>query len=580
MKLKSLLSISIPTLFLISCSTHQKNSVLIARTSKARPTIAISTSEPLVAKVAEEIFQKGGNIIDVAIASSFAVSVVRPQSTGIGGGGFLVYFDGKSKSSRTLDFRETAPSRIKREMFLKDGEVIEDLSSKGGLSVGVPGFVSGMHSLYKMGAKLSWKELLAPSIRLARSPITVSAHLAHKIELEKESIEQSEELKNLFYKNGRALRAGETFSNFALADTIQNIADHGAEYFYKGEFAKQLSDYIQANGGVLSQKDLSQYHSKFRMPLQAKWRNYKIITMPPPSSGGLHLVQILKLVDKIPETFRQYFNESAHYKSLGGKVAEIESMKRVFVDRAFLLGDPDFVNVPSQTLISDHYLRRRRKEIIDRHILPSVQIRPYTSLKVDRETTHISLMDSEGTAISTTQSVNHYFGSKMIVPKTGVILNNTIDDFAVAPGKPNGFGLIGGEKNKIEANKRPLSSMTPTIVLDNNNAILAIGAPGGSRIITGVYHVLSRILRDDLAPEDAIRSCRFHHQWMPDILTVEPECRADFKYLEKFYKIETAKTSFFGEVQVVGRENNGDLFSVIDPRGSGKPAVFNAPQQP
>jgi gamma-glutamyltranspeptidase/glutathione hydrolase len=532
--------------------------------SKSKLELAISTSEPLVARVAGDIFKAGGNIVDASVAASFAISVVRPQSTGIGGGGFLVFYQGKTKKTLALDFREVAPGEADEDMYLDESDdVISGLSTTGVRAVAVPGLVAGLYHFHQKFGKLPWHEVLEPSISLAKSKIRVSKHMALALKEAAESLEKDAELKKIFFKDHHVLKEAEYFVQPQLAKTLALIAQDGEKYFYEGEFAEALEAVMKKSGGLITREDLKNYEVIERSPLVGLWRGHKLLSFPPPSSGGVNLFQILRIVDDVPEVFKITY---------GKRVAEIEAMKRAFIDRAFLFGDPDFTPVPTEQLISESYLRRRAQEIAGKKILPAGEILPWSKEKTNHETTHLSLMDSEGNAISTTQSINGYFGAKVSVPGTGVILNNTMDDFSIQPGQANQFGLVGGRSNRIQPEKHPLSSMTPTIVLDaNDRPVLVLGAPGGSRIISSVYYVLSRILRDHQSPEEAIAGCRFHHQWMPDKVLVEPECILDFKPLEKFYKIE--KTSPFGEVQVVGQNSEGRLFSVVDPRGHGEPLV-------
>ncbi|MDB5036619.1 MAG: hypothetical protein JWQ35_147 [Bacteriovoracaceae bacterium] len=566
--MKALRSLFISCLFLqLGCSLHPKK--IIERTEVTNKTLAISTSEPLASQVAADIFKQGGNIVDAAVAASFVVSVIRPQSTGIGGGGFLLYYNARQKRTLALDFREVAPIKATTEMYLKDGKVIEDLPTTGAKAVAVPGLIAGLYDFHHRYGKLKWAKVVAPSAVIAESQISVSKHMSDRLILEKEDLEHSSELKALFFKEGRLLREGETFSNPDLAKTLRKIGKFGKDYFYKGEFAEKLVDWMKKNNGLITEEDLSSYRVKMRTPIQSKYREFSITSFPPPSSGGIGLIQILKIYDLISDSFR---------KQYGTRVMEIEAMKRAFIDRAFLLGDPDFVKIPVHDLLSNQYLKSRADEISNKKILPSAEILPWSKEKRNHETTHLSFIDGEGNAISTTQTVNVYFGAKVVIPGTGVILNDTMDDFSIQPGVKNHFELVGGRRNRIQPGKRPVSSMTPTLVFDAQNRVkLVAGAPGGSQIITQVYHVLSRILREKETPESAIESCRFHHQWVPDKVVIEPDCFKSFKPLEKIYTLQKAKTPFY-DVLVVGREPDGKLFSVIDPRGHGKPVIAHRAQ--
>ena len=320
-------------------------------------------------------------------------------------------------------------------------------------------------------------------------------------------------------------------------------------------------------------QDFSNYRVKVRKPILADWRGMSIISMPPPSSGGIHLVQMLKIYDELSSTYRSSFRvNSKSGEQLDQTIAEIEVMKRVFADRAFHLGDPDFYPVPQKELLNDKYLTERASEIERGQIVSAVDIKPWK--KRGDQTTHLSLLDSEGNAISTTQTINYYFGAGVMVPGTGVILNDQMDDFSVNPGTANVHGLVGSEGNKILPGKRPLSSMTPTIVLDREDKVkLVLGSPGGPRIITSVYHVLTGILRDAVWAGKAVSDCRFHHQWSPDKVLVESDCMEEFEPLSKHYELKSYPSVKFSETQIVGRYTNGALYSVSDPRGHGKPLL-------
>lgn len=552
-------------ILILGCSTHTRP--FVQQAPAHHRSLAISTSEPLATQAAAEVFEKGGNIVDAAIAASFALSVVRPQSTGIGGGGFLLFYESKTKRTYAFDFRETAPLKASPQMFLKDGEVIPDASSTGALSVGVPGMIEGLYQVHGKFGKLPWASLISSSIQLAESRISVSKHMARALREEAEHLRNSEDARRIFFQGDRPLQEGETFTQPELAQTLRGIAERGSSYFYQGAFAQKLADWMRQNGGLIGLEDLAKYKVNTPRPLQAPWSSYEIITFPPPSSGGIHLLQILQIFDAI----------SSKYKSEYGKEgAEIESMKRAFADRAFWLGDPAFTIVPVRHLLDRRYMQARAKEIDSQVSTKAEDIRPWSREQLNHETTHISLIDEDGNAISTTQSINGYFGAKVIVPGTGVILNNTMDDFSLKPGAANQFGLIGGKKNRIQGGKRPLSSMTPTIVLNSKqNVELVIGAPGGSRIITAVYQVLSRILRDGVSAESALKSCRFHHQWSPDKVLVEPPCLKLCESLKAHYKCEVP-SSVFGEVQIVGRTPSGDLYSAVDPRGHGEAIIWTS----
>jgi gamma-glutamyltranspeptidase/glutathione hydrolase len=545
-----------------ACSISKPVSMVL-RPEQSEHTLAISTSEPLASNAAAGVFEKGGNIADAAVAASLAIAVIRPQSTGIGGGGFLVFHRAKNHRTETWDFRETAPLLSTKDMFLKNGEVIPEASTIGAKAVATPGLIAGLYEFHKKFGKLKWAEVVQPSIDLAGSEISVSAHMAFALEDMKTAIASDPEMKRLFFKGEEPLVEGDHFVQLDLQQTLKSIAEMGPSYFYEGEFSRRVSEWMEQKGGLITQKDFSSYQIKMREPLSVAWHGMQIETMPPPSSGGLHLLQILKIVEDLSENYK---------KQAPPLVPEIEAMKRAFADRAYLLGDPDFADVPVKQLLSPAYLSSRAQEIETNKVLPSEEIFPWSHESLKTQTTQLSFVDSEGNAISTTQSVNSRFGAVVMVPRTGVVLNNTMDDFSIKPGQKNYFGLIGGEVNRIEPAKRPVSSMTPTIVLDSKkNPILVLGAPGGSRIISSVYFVLSRFLRDGRPLDEALSDCRFHHQWIPDSLLLEGPCFERFQSLKEIYSIEASKPYTFGEVQVVGKNPDGTLLSASDPRGVGHP---------
>ncbi len=545
--------------FLTSCST---------KLSQPQRSLAIATSEPLVNAAAAEIFQQGGSLADAAVAASFAISVVRPQSTGIGGGGFLI-FKSKDGLIEALDFRETAPHQASPKMYVRQGKADPQLSLNGPLAVATPGLVAGLFAFHQRHGKLAWTEVLAPSIHLARGGFPISEHMARAIQTRWSVIQKDPEMMRHFSRWGQPLKAGDVLIQEDLAQTLQRIAEGGAREFYQGETSQRILKYMKSTGGILSAQDLAKYQVVTRKPLEAQWKNYRVVTMPPPSSGGLHLLQILKMTEIV----------GAEGSALPPNLVEIEAFKRAYADRAIHLGDPDFHQVPVSKLLSEDYLKARAVEIRSGKILPGAEISPWREEATKpKQTSHISLMDSEGNVISTTQTVNYLFGAAVMPPGTGIVLNDEMDDFSIQPGVANVFGLVGGAANEIRPLKRPLSSMTPTIVFDDKGeSRMVIGAPGGSRIITSVYKVIAYHLRDGFDPGQAMEKCRFHHQWSPDVVLMESRCQEFRSALETIYPVEI-KDSVFGEVQLVGRSADGKLFAVADPRGHGQGRVFTYPQ--
>ena len=562
-----------------ACASKAVSPRHFATTPASEAKLAVSSSEPLVGKAAVQMMKAGGNIIDATVAASFVLSVIRPQSTGIGGGGFLIYHDKKLNLTEAWDFREVAPLAAKSDMYLVDGTFVPEMSLNGAKAVAVPGLVAGLYDLHKKHGKLSWAQVLQPAIEAAEQGVPASAHFVRATTGRLEILSKDAELLKLFTRDGKPMLAGDIYKQPDLAKTLRGIAAEGKDYFYKGEFANALTEWMKANGGLITKEDLAGYQVKVRTPLVSEWRGYKIVTMPPPSSGGIHLLQILSIVDFISDDYKKSFSEiDATGKSIGNKVADVEAFKRAYIDRAYYLGDPDFYKVPQDGLLNADYLKKRAEEIERRGITPPEEILPWSNETKDKQTSHLSLIDSEGNAVSTTQTVNFHFGAAVMAPGTGVVLNDEMDDFSAKPGTANAYGVVGGEANKIEPGKRPLSSMTPTIVLSSDgSAKMALGAPGGSKIITQVYEVLSGILRDGETPADAVAKCRYHHQWTPNKLMMEAPCMERYKVLEKFYTLEQMNPP--GELQIVGVDNRNNIYSAVDPRGvEALPVIWSGTQ--
>ena len=469
----------------------------------------------LATNAGHSILEEGGNAYDAAIAVAFALAVVLPRAGNIGGGGFMVMFDEASQESYSIDYRETAPEAATKDMFLNsDGSVNKKRATQGVLSIGVPGTVYGMWEVHKKFGSLPWSKLLAPAIELAEDGFFISPFMADALNKRYKKLGKYENFKKIFYQN-YPVQMHQRLKQPNLAETLKTISKNGVKGFYEGEIATMIDAYMRENGGLITKKDLKNYRPIWRDTLHGTFNEYEIVTMGPPSSGGVHIIQMLNILENYDLVTMGH--NSPTYAAL-----LTESMKYAYADRSKYLGDPDFFDVPVQSLISKEYAKNIYKKIKLNYITPSEKILPGSELKHESlDTTHFSVADTNGNFVSNTYTLNSGFGSGVMVDGTGVLMNNEMDDFVSAPGVPNQFGLVGGEANKIEPFKRPLSSMTPTIVLRDDKPIYATGSPGGSRIITTVLQFLLNTLVFKMEISDATVAPRIHHQWKPDVLMLE-----------------------------------------------------------
>lgn len=527
---------------------------------------AISTQGIHATAAAKKILQEGGNLMDAAIAASFVVSVERPQSTGIGGGGFMIFHEAKSGKDYAIDFRERAPLKAHEKMFLKsDGTADPDLSRHGILSVAVPGLVAGLLEIHKKFGSLPLAKVMAPSIDLAEKGFVVYPQLARGITMRAERLKKDPAAAALFFDaKGAPLKEGEIFIQKDLARTLKKISREGRAGFYKGAVAKSLLNLSKEKGGLLSQKDFDLYKVHWREPVRGTFRDEEIVSMPPPSSGGIHVLQFLNYLE-------EDFPSKAGFLSSAAIHLEASSLQSAFADRAKFLGDPDFVKIPTKGLISKDYVRARRAQFDPQKARRLSEVAPGNPPDFP-ETTHLSFMDEAGNAISTTQTVNGPLGSALVAPGTGVVLNNEMDDFSALPGASNMYGAVGGHADSIQPMKTPLSSMSPTLVLKNRVPILAIGAPGGTRIISCVAQTIYNLREFQLSLYDAIATLRIHHQWQPDLLLIDPPGPSE-KVLKELrnlgYQVEVKPVGC--TVMAVAREAEG-LRAVADPRDIGTAA--------
>ena len=469
----------------------------------------------LATNVGHSILAEGGNAYDASIAVAFALAVVLPRAGNIGGGGFMVMFDEALQQSFSIDYREVAPESATKSMFLSsDGSVNKRRATQGVLSIGVPGTVYGMWEVHKKFGSLPWSSLLAPAIQLAEDGFLISPFMADALNKRYEKLTKYKNFSRIFYSN-YPVKMNQRLKQKNLAKTLKIISKNGAKGFYEGDVASKIDAYMKKNGGLITKKDLENYRPVWRETLQGTFNEYKIISMGPPSSGGVHIIQMLNILENYDLVMMGH--NSPTYTAL-----LTESMKYAYADRSKYLGDPEFFDVPAQSLISKEYAKKINNKIKLNSITPSEKILPGSELKNESlDTTHFSVADKNGNIVSNTYTLNSGFGSGVVVDGTGILMNNEMDDFVSAPGVPNQFGLIGGEANKIEPFKRPLSSMTPTIVLKDGKPVYATGSPGGSRIITTVLQFLLNTLVFKMEISDATIVPRIHHQWKPDVLMLE-----------------------------------------------------------
>ena len=480
----------------------------------------VATQHYLASKVGEDILSQGGNAYDAAVAVGFALAVVLPRAGNIGGGGFMVMHDASSKENFSIDYREKAPLKASRDMYLNaDGTVNSLRSTIGYLAIGVPGSVYGMWEVHQKFGSMTWEELLQPAIKLANDGFVMSPYMTMTLNRVHKKLSQFSTTESIFYKN-YPIEFNTSLTQPDLARTLTLIAQNGVAGFYEGEVADKIVDAMEKNGGLISHRDLKKYRPSWRKPLSSKYKGMDIITMGPPSSGGIHLIQMLNILEN--HDLQAYGHNNPRYVSL---LAEV--MKYAYADRSKYLGDPDFFEVPIDELTSKGYAKKINQKLKLFKFMtpppsPSTSIEPGGYMRKESiETTHYSIADQYGNIISNTYTLNSSFGSGVTIEGTGILMNNEMDDFSSSPGTPNQFGLLGGEANKIVPEKRPLSSMTPTIVLKDDLPYFATGSPGGSRIITSVLQSILNIVDFELEVSDAILAPRVHHQWYPDILQLE-----------------------------------------------------------
>lgn len=471
---------------------------------------------PDAARVGLYILKKGGNAVDAAVAVQFALAVTLPEAGNIGGGGFMVYRSAKGKTS-TLDFREKAPAAAGTNMYLDSaGNVIPDMSMATHQASGVPGSVDGMVEAHRKYGRLKWADLVQPAINLAHSGFKITKGLASALNYESTEFKKLNKRSTYLLKQG-GWKEGDILKQDDLANTLVLIRDNKREGFYNGLVAKELVDEMNEGGGIISKADLQNYHSVWRKAIIGNYKDYRIITMPPPSSGGIALLQLLQSVEKYP-LHRWGFNCDSTLQLM------VEAERRVYADRSKYLGDPDFYKVPVTSLLKPAYIESRMKNFNWDTATPSSSIRPGEIAGYESDqTTHYSIVDKEGNAVAITTTLNGSFGSKIFVRGAGFLLNNEMDDFSIKPGVPNMFGLVGGKANSIQPGKRMLSSMTPTIIEKKGKLFMVVGTPGGATIITSVFQTILNVIEFGQDMQQAVNLKRFHHQWLPDEVYIEKD---------------------------------------------------------
>lgn len=524
----------------------------------------VATSHTLATEVALEVLKNGGNAVDAAVTAGFALAVTQPRSGNIGGGGFMLVAKGDGSEPEAIDYREKAPAGASETMFQDEsGDVVRDRSRFTHLAAGVPGTVAGLALALERHGTISLKQALAPAIKLARKGFIVPHRFTEGLEQARERLQRWPATRNTFYKeDGSAWQPGERFRQPELADTLQRIADDGVEGFYEGVTAELIADEMARHGGLITREDLKNYHPEIRTPVHGTYRGYDIYSMSPPSSGGTHIVQILNILEGFP--MADYGHNSAdaiHHMA--------EAMKLAYADRSRYLGDTDYVDVPLKGLTSKGYAEELRENIDPDKARPASEINPgQPAVWESPETTHFSVVDQWGNAVSNTYTINFSYGSGITVEGAGFLLNNEMDDFSAKPGVPNAYGLIGGEANKVEPGKRMLSSMSPTIIRKDDKNVLVTGSPGGSRIITTTLQVILNVIDHGMNIQTAVSAPRIHHQWLPDEIRVEQGVSPDTIHLLENRGHKVVYGSAMGAIQSIMMDEDGVLYGGADPRRS------------
>ncbi|WP_351124432.1 gamma-glutamyltransferase [Shewanella sp. T24-MNA-CIBAN-0130] len=528
----------------------------------------VSSQEALASQIGVDILKQGGNAVDAAVAVAYALAVTLPRAGNIGGGGFMLVHIAEQNKTIAIDYRETAPAKAYKDIFLDEqGNAVDKLSREHGLAVGVPGTVMGMELALTQYGTMSMKQVIAPAMKLAIDGISVTSDLSNSLSGLKSRITQWPSSAEIFYHaDGSNYQVNEIFKQPELAHSLSLIAEKGSKGFYQGETAEKIVTAVTNAGGMMSLTDLANYKVVEREPVRGHYRGYEVVSMPPPSSGGIHIIEMLKVLEQFPiDKLGHNSADTLHLMA--------ETMKYAYADRSEYLGDPDFVSVPMKQLISPEYAKNIASKISINKTTPSSEIKPGKLAPYESDqTTHFSIIDKWGNAVANTYTLNFSYGSGLVAKGTGMLLNNEMDDFSAKPGTPNGYGLIGGEANAVEGNKRPLSSMSPTIVMKDGKPYIVTGSPGGSRIINITLQMIMNVIDHKLNIAEATAAARMHHQWLPDFIWVEHTLNRDtISLLEaKGHKVKIQGS--IGSTQSIMMTEQG-LFGASDPRRSGSAAI-------
>jgi len=547
------------SMLIISCNQELKNVSEIRGLVTEKAMVVSARVE--ASKIGTEILKKGGNAFDAMMATELALAVSYPVAGNIGGGGFMVYRKNDGEIG-ALDYREKAPLAASKDMYLDtEGNIIKGKSTTGATAVGVPGTIAGVFKAQKKFGILSVKEILTPIIALARTGVVVTKKQEKRILRHKKAFEKVNRDSIIFLNQWKE---GDTIKYIALANTLERILKNGRDEFYKGETSKKLAKFIQNNGGIITKEDLGKYEAKWRTPITFKYDDLKITSMSPPSSGGVCLAQIMNGIEP-------YDLQTYGHNSVKAMQVITEAERRAYADRSYFLGDPDFVSIPKDTLISKSYSKNRMQSFSFDKPTASKDI-SHGSVQIveSMETTHYSIVDQYGNAVSVTTTLNGGYGSKLYSSELGFFLNNEMDDFSSKPGEPNMFGLIGAKANEIAPEKRMLSSMTPTIVEKNGKLWMVVGTPGGSTIITSVLQTILNVHEFKMGMQESVNQPRFHHQWLPDMIMIEPN-QFNKNVINKLrsigYTIDERNSRIIGKVDAILVLKNGKLEAGADPRG-------------